>query len=48
VDIQWDAGRLTKAAIRGVTNAPPTCSVRYGQAVKELPLAKGRQIVLDG
>jgi len=48
VDIQWDAGRLTRAVIRGVTNAAPTCSVRYGQAVKELPLASGRQLVLDG
>jgi alpha-L-fucosidase 2 len=48
VDIQWDAGRLTRAVIRGVTNPAPTCSVRYGQAVKELPLARGRQIVLDG
>ena len=48
VDIQWDAGRLTKAVIRGVTNSAPTCSVRYGQAVKELPLAKGRPLTLDG
>ena len=48
VDIEWNAGRLTKAVIRGITNPAPTCSVRYGQAVKELPLARGRQLVLDG
>ena len=48
VDIEWSAGRLTKAVIRGVSNAQPTCRVRCGQAVKELPLAKGGQLVLDG
>jgi len=47
VDIQWDAGRLTKAVIRGVTNAAPICRVRHGQAVKDLPLAKGRSLTLD-
>jgi alpha-L-fucosidase 2 len=48
VDIEWSAGRLTKAVIRGVSNAQPKCGVRYGQALKELPLPKGGQIVLDG
>ena len=48
VDIEWDAGRLTKAVIRGISNTRPTCRIRYGPTVKELPLAKGRQLVLDG
>jgi alpha-L-fucosidase 2 len=48
VDIEWSAGRLTRAVIRGVSSAQPTCSVRYGQNVKQLPLARGGQIVLDG
>jgi len=47
VDIEWSAGRLTKAVIRGVTNTQPTCTVRYGQVVRQLPLAKGRQLLLD-
>jgi len=48
VDIQWEAGKLTRAVIRGVSDTQPACRVRYGQAVKELPLAKGGQVVLDG
>ncbi len=48
VDIEWNAGRLTKAVIRGVTNTAPTCRVRYGQAARELPLAKARALTLDG
>jgi hypothetical protein len=48
VDIEWSAGRLAKAVIRGVSNAQPKCRVRCGQVVKELPLAKGGQLVLDG
>jgi len=47
VDIEWSGGRLTKAVIRGVSNTKPTCSVRYGQALKQLPLAKSGQLVLD-
>ncbi len=48
VDIEWNAGRLTRAVIRGVSNAKPKCRVRYGKAARELPLAKGQQLVLDG
>ena len=48
VDIEWEAGRLIRAVIRGVSNAERKCSVRYGQASRELPLARGGQLVLDG
>jgi len=48
VDIEWNAGRLTKAVIRGVSNTKPTCMVRHGQALKQLPLPKSGQVVLDG
>jgi len=47
VDIEWNAGRLTKAVIRGVSNAQPTCRVCYGRTVNEVPIAKGGQAVLD-
>ena len=48
VDIEWNAGRLTRAVIRGVSNTTPTCRVRYGKAARELPLARGQRLVLDG
>lgn len=48
VDVEWHAGRLTRAVVRGVSNTKPTCRVRYGKVARELPLAKGQQLVLDG
>ena len=40
VDIEWSGSRLTRAVIRGVCNAQPACSVRYGQAATQLPLPR--------
>ena len=48
VDIEWSEGKVTRAVIRGVSNAKPTCRVRCGKVALELPLAKGKQLVLDG
>ena len=48
VDIEWSAGKVTRAVIRGVSNAKSTCRVRCGQVTRELPLAKGHKLVLDG
>jgi len=48
VDIEWSAGRLTRAVIRGVSNTKPTCRLRYGKITRELPLARGQRLVLDG
>ena len=34
VDIEWQAGKLVRAVIRGVSNSTPTCAVRYGKVVR--------------
>ena len=48
VDIEWKAGKLVRAVVRGVSNPAAACEVRYGQVVRKLPLARGGKLVLDG
>jgi len=48
VDLQWRDGQLVRAVIRGVSNTQPTCTVRYQQHVKQLPVARGTETVFLG
>lgn len=42
LDMEWKAGRLTKAVVRGVTNTNFKCRVQYGMQAKMLTVAKGK------
>ena len=46
LDLQWKAGRMTRAVIRSVSNTGDKCTVRYGKDTKTLALARGASQVL--
>ena len=46
VDIEWKDGKLTQAVVRGVSNGPAPCVVRYGKGASTFTLAKGESRVL--
>ena len=49
VDIFWKDGKLTKAVIKADrTKKDEVVPVRYGDKVKQITLAKGKTVVLDG
>jgi alpha-L-fucosidase 2 len=41
LDLEWKDGTLTQALVRGVSNRPGPCVVRYGSATKTIELARG-------
>ena len=47
LDIEWKDGKLTKAVMRAVSDAPEKCVVRYGAATKTCKLKKGKSITLQ-
>ena len=47
LDMVWKDGKLTKAVMRAVTDAPEECVVRYGAATKACKLKKGESITLQ-
>jgi alpha-L-fucosidase 2 len=47
VDIEWKNGLLTRALVRGVSNGPGKCAVRYGKETRTLEIARGGTHVLD-
>lgn len=46
VDMEWRDGRVTHAAIRGVTNRSETCLVQYGEQRHQLEVKSGAQVTL--
>ncbi len=46
VDIEWKNGDLTRAVVRGVSNGPGPCLVRYGKGAGNFTLARGASRVL--
>lgn len=46
VDVEWKDGVLTRAVVRGVSNAPGKYVVRYGKGTTALALARGESRVL--
>jgi len=46
VDIVWQDGKLTSAAIRSLSGNP--CRLRYGSAVKEIKAKKNQEILWNG
>ncbi len=47
VDMEWKDSKLTKAAIRGISNGPTACVVRCGQGSVSLMLTRGETRVLN-
>ena len=45
-DLKWADGRLTRAGI--LSRLGSACRVRYGELTREIPLAVGERVVLDG
>jgi alpha-L-fucosidase 2 len=46
VDMEWKDGALTQAVVRGISNGPAQCVVRYGKGTSTFTLAKGESRVL--
>jgi alpha-L-fucosidase 2 len=46
LDLEWKDGTLTQALVRGVSNGPGKCVVRYGKGTSTFTLAKGESRVL--
>ena len=46
LDLAWKDGLLTQAVVRGVSNGPGQCMVRYGTGTSTFTLAKGEARVL--
>lgn len=42
LDMRWRDGRLIEATLRGLTNSPAPCTVRYGDARRSLQIEPGR------
>ena len=47
LNLEWKDGRLAQAVVRGVSNSPGKCVLRYGEATKTFALAKGESRVLS-
>jgi alpha-L-fucosidase 2 len=47
LDMEWKDGVLTRAVIRGVSNSPGKCAVRYGKGTKTFALARDKSQVLN-
>ena len=47
LDMEWKDGVLTRAVIRGVSNSPGKCAVRYGKGTKTFALARDKSRVLS-
>ena len=46
LDLEWKDGTLTQAVVRGVSNSPGKCAVRYGKNTNTFALARGESRVL--
>jgi len=46
LDMEWKDGKLTQAVVRGVSNGPGKCVVRYGKNTNAFALARGESRVL--
>ena len=46
LDLEWKDGKLTQAVVRGVSNGPGQCVVRYGSGTGSFALARGESRVL--
>ncbi len=47
VDMTWDANRLTRVVVRGVSNTNTPCTIMYGDNTKTMNVARGTRAVLD-
>ena len=46
VDMEWKGGKLTRAALRGVSNESDRCAVRYGDTTRTIEIARGHAKIL--
>jgi alpha-L-fucosidase 2 len=46
LDMEWKNGKLTQAVLRGISNGPAKCVVRYGKGTKTFSLPKGKSRLL--
>jgi len=46
LDLEWKDGKLTRAVVRGVSNSPGKCVVRYGKRTKTFALARDESRVV--
>jgi alpha-L-fucosidase 2 len=46
VDLEWKDGALTQAVVRGVSNGPGPCVVRYGNTTRTLEIAAGEKKIM--
>lgn len=46
VDLGWKDGALTEVTVRGASNGPGKCVVRYGKGSSTFKLGKGKTCVL--
>ena len=47
LDLEWKEGKLTQAVVRGVSNSPGKCVVRYGKGTKTFALARDKSRALS-
>ena len=47
LDLEWKDGTLAEAVVRGVSNSPGKCMVRYGKGTKTFALARDEYRVLS-
>jgi alpha-L-fucosidase 2 len=46
LDLEWKDGKLTRAVIKGVSNGPGKCVLRYGKGTSTVGLARGESRTL--
>ena len=46
LDLEWNDGTLTRAVVRGVSNGPGKCVLRYGNRTNTITLDRGKSRVL--
>jgi alpha-L-fucosidase 2 len=44
VDLAWKDGKLTKAVVRNISNPEGKCTVRYGETMRTLSVARGQEV----
>ncbi len=47
VDMEWKAGKLTRALVRNVSNPTGECVVRYGDTTKKIVVPKGDDVIYN-
>lgn len=46
LDVEWKDGKLTQAVVRGISNNPGTCVIRYGNTTKNVSISTGGKITV--